>query len=469
MIGDSTTSVIDFDSEPGGIAYSLAEVIATFESWLHLPDPGALLAVLGTVAANVLPGDPVWTLVVGPPGGGKSELLGSVSSLPQSHPCATLTEAALLSGTPQRDRKSDAKGGLLRSIGDFGIIVAKDFGSVLSMNRDARALVLAALREVYDGSWTRHVGTDGGRTLSWSGKVGLVAGCTPTIDRHHAVMGSMGERFVLYRLPAIDANEQARRALRHAGQERRMRAELASVVGDLFASGLKDPERPSDEEIDRLITLATLVVRCRSAVERDGQTREIELVPEPEAPARLVLVLERLLAGLGAIGVRRDVAWQVVEKAALDSVPALRLAVLVALHAAGFPLETGSLAVALRYPTTTVRRAAEDLTAHGLVLRESGGQGKADRWTASDFTLESFAALTFPEMSTTKGKGKEIGDSNPRSDGLSPIRSDVSGTVDEEEIERLAALSRNGTQPVVEPDPADETQGSKTMRTREAT
>ena len=30
----------------------------------------------------------------------------------------------------------------------------QDFGSVLSMHREARAAVLAALREVYDGSWT---------------------------------------------------------------------------------------------------------------------------------------------------------------------------------------------------------------------------------------------------------------------------------------------------------------------------
>ena len=33
------------------------------------------------------------------------------------------------------------------------------------MNRDTRAKVLAALREVYDGRWDRNVGTDGGRTL----------------------------------------------------------------------------------------------------------------------------------------------------------------------------------------------------------------------------------------------------------------------------------------------------------------
>jgi hypothetical protein len=183
----------------------LARVVLSFERWLYLPDTSPLLALLGTVAANLLPGDPLWLMLVSPPGGGKTELLNAIDGLPNVHPAATLTEGALLSGTPGREREAGSKGGLLREIGDFGIILCKDFGSVLSMNRDARAAVLAGLREIYDGSWTRHVGTGGGRTLHWQGKVGLVGGCTPTIDRHHAVMGAMGERFLLFRLPEVTA------------------------------------------------------------------------------------------------------------------------------------------------------------------------------------------------------------------------------------------------------------------------
>ncbi len=125
------------------------------------------------------------------------------------------------------------------------------------MNRDARAAVLAALREVYDGSWTRHVGTDGGRTLSWSGRVGLVAGVTPTIDRHHAVMGAMGERFILFRLPEVDSDEQAKRALSHAGRESKMRTELAAVVARLFAQGLREPRELSGAEAAELVSLTT--------------------------------------------------------------------------------------------------------------------------------------------------------------------------------------------------------------------
>jgi hypothetical protein len=126
-----------------------------------------LVAVLATVAANRLDGDPVWLVVVGAPGSGKSEVIAALGALADVHPAATLTEGALLSGAAKRDRAKDARGGLLREVGDFGILTCKDFGSVLSMHREGRGQVLAALREVYDGAWTRHVGTDGGRMLHW--------------------------------------------------------------------------------------------------------------------------------------------------------------------------------------------------------------------------------------------------------------------------------------------------------------
>jgi hypothetical protein len=419
----------------------LEQLVRVFRHWLHLPDLGPLYAVLGAVAANRLAGDPCWLLLIGAPGSGKSELLGAVSRLSDSHPAATLTEASLLSGTPKKEHADGAKGGLLRVIGTFGNIVAKDFGSVLNMNRDARAATLAALREVYDGSWTRHVGTDGGRTLTWAGKVGFVGGCTPTIDRHHAVMGAMGERFVLYRLPPVDPRIQARRALEHAGRETAMRQELAAAVSTLFATRPDRPPRAlTEDETDRLVTLAALVVRCRSAVERDGYQRDIELVPEPEAPTRLVVVLSQLLAGLDAIGVPRTDAWHVVTKAGLDSVPALRLAVLRELHAQPFAVETGAVGEALGYPTTTARRALEDLAAHGLAIREPQGKGKADRWSLADFARDALKSIN-------EGCSRKVVVNAEREIKSKDTASDISGTVGDEPEDEALWASRYASEP----------------------
>jgi len=378
----------------------LDETVAVFRRWLHLPDPAALYAVLGAVAANRLPGDPVWLLLVGSPSSGKSEILQAIGSLPDVYPTATLTEGGLLSGTPKREMEKAASGGLLRTIGEFGILLAKDFGSVLSLHHDTRSQVLAALREVYDGSWTRTLGTDGGKALHWEGKVGLIAGCTPTIDRHHAVMGAMGERFVLLRLTPTDAHDQGRKALAHAKRSTQMRAELGAAVAALFEQALDEPPEHTEADEERLVNLAVLTVRCRSAVERDGHTREVELIPEPEAPARLAIVLDRLLAGLTAIGADHETAWRVIEATALDSIPALRRKVVIALlDGMGGGLSTSAVATLIGYPRKTTERTLDDLVAHGVVTVTRPGRGDANTWRISDWTIEHWLAATSPDKS----------------------------------------------------------------------
>jgi len=320
-----TPGTIVTPTTTNGRTSTLAETVSVFEKWLCLPDPDPLYAVFGAIAANRAQGDPIWLLMVAGSSWGKSEILQAAGKLPDVHAAATLTEASLLSGTASRDKAKDAKGGLLRAIGDYGIILCKDFGSILNMSRDPRASTLAALREMYDGSWTRHVGTDGGQSLHWEGKVGFLGGCTPVIDRHHAVMSSMGERFVFVRLPDKNGEALARRALEHAGKERVMRAEMSAAVNSLFGGLKTDSDRPgmTDDERARLIALTTLTVRCRSSIERDSYSREIELVPGAESPGRLTRVAANLLAGLHVVGLDRPGAWRVTERVLLDSMPQL--------------------------------------------------------------------------------------------------------------------------------------------------
>ena len=376
---------------------TIKDVVKIFERWLHLRDPGAVYVTLATIAANRTEGDPLWTMLVGGPGWGKTEILRSTSNLTDVHPAATLTEGALLSGTSKKEKAAAAKGGLLRQIGAYGILICKDFTSILSMHRDPRGQLLAALREIYDGEWTRHVGVDGGRTLSWSGKLGLIAACTTAIDTHHAVMAVMGERFVLYRLGEVDAAAQGRQALANTGHERELRDELAEAVQDLFATLDIQADRPlpalEPAETERLIALAALAARCRSAVERDGYSHEIELIADPEAPARLAQALRRLYGGLLLIGLSRAEAWPYVTKTALDSMPKLRRGVFDALAALSGDNEadTATLAAAMGYPTITARRSLEDLGAHGVVQR-SGSQGRADRWSLTPWAREMLNA-----------------------------------------------------------------------------
>jgi transcription initiation factor IIE alpha subunit len=366
----------------------LKEVIDCAQKWLYLPDTGGLEIALGTVAANRLPGDPVWTLIISPPGWGKTELVNSLTKVPEIHPVAVLTEASLLSGTPRKE--STGKGGLLRDIGDYGILLIKDFGGILSLSRETRGPILAAMREIYDGAWTRIVGSEGGRTLTWAGKAGLIGGATPAIDGHYAVMALLGERFSYYRMPETEETKKADKALLHAGEESQMRLELSTLVAGLFTHLEIPSTLPviSDTERQKLVALAVFTTRCRSAVDRDSyQSREIQLIPGVESPTRLVKVLMQLLRGLLVVGVARDRAWELVTKTALDSMPSLRQNVVAAMLKASSSVTTPRVAEELGYPTNTTRRTLEDLAAYGVVSREPGGSGRADVWTLTDWTV----------------------------------------------------------------------------------
>jgi hypothetical protein len=374
--------------KPSTSGYTIDSLITVFEKWLILKDRTPIYAMLGTIAANLLPGDPVWLGLIAPPSSAKTELLNSISGLPHVIQAATVTPSGLLSGTPDKQKDKGARGGLLRQIdgfGGFGIICLKDFGSVLSMHAETRAETLAALREVYDGAWTRHLGSAGGKTLAWKGKVAIIFAATEVIDTHHAVIGAMGDRFLLSRLKPVAGRKQFTRALKHVGGSiSQMRKELAGAVNRLLAKRRTEASQINDKEADAIGKAIALAVRLRGAVMRDYRSREIEQILGAEGTARIGLALERLLAGLETLGMNRTAALDVVKDVALDSVPPLRRRAYDYVPKDG-TVETTAVAVELGLPTTTTRRILEDLAAHGLVVRISQGSGKPDRWNRADW------------------------------------------------------------------------------------
>jgi hypothetical protein len=305
----------------------------------------------------------------------------------------------LLSGS--RSRKPGATGGLLAELGEFGIIVCKDFTSLLSEPAQTRSVLLAALREIYDGSWGRRLGAEGGRTLAWKGKAGLLAAVTETIERHTADIGAMGERFIFYRMPPLGDEErldQARAAARNAGRQQEMRAELAKGVSE-FLRGIQLPTEPpalKADELEALVLLADLATRCRSPVERDSRDREIELVPQPEAAARMQAVLVQLVRGLRVIGVDNRDIGQFAGQVALDSMSKARRAIVELLL--GIPrMITPTAAViadTLGMPTAVVSRTLQDLAAHRVVERHADKH--THRWGASELLRERWTLLNLP-------------------------------------------------------------------------
>jgi hypothetical protein len=270
----------------------------TVRKYLKLGDDNVLPFLSGVVIANKLKADPVWAFILAPPGGVKTELIRALDEVDNVFALSTLTPQTLVSGY-----RSKCDPSLLPKLSNH-ILTLKDFTTVLTMHRDGRQEVLSQLREIYDGSYKKAFGT--GKVVSWKGKIGFIAGCTPVLDSHHAVFSVLGERFITLRIQTPDPIDVSEYLINQTGREQEMRSVLSAAFAS-FIQGIRLPSKPivvNEAVVKKLSRLAVFVVRARSGVVRDAYSRELEYVPEPEAPTRLTLQLSTFLQAVTLLGCR---------------------------------------------------------------------------------------------------------------------------------------------------------------------
>jgi len=376
---------------------TLADVDRVFQETLHMPDLGALHVVLATVAANRMDGEPVWLLPIGPPSSAKTEMAETLVDLPETYTLSTTTKAGLLSGSTDHG----GTGGVLIEGGKRFVLVIKDFTTICSEHASTRNEVLAIFRELFDGRVERAVGTGGGRVLKWRGHAGCIACATEAVDT--VDMANFGERWVRYRLPESSEDDRflmGMVALDNLGRQRAQRAQRQRVVTDFFLDVVlpeAPPKLPPDEQ-DRLILLADLGTRCRSAVVRGGaHGEEIVQVPQVEEVPRLLSELGQLSAGLTAIGVSDAERWRLLAKCATDGMSSTRKRVVDVLLGADCDLATATVAARCRLPETSVRRLLQELSA--LQVVDLVGT-RPECWSASAWLRDRWrsveSALTEP-------------------------------------------------------------------------
>jgi hypothetical protein len=360
---------------------SIDQARVVFRRWLGDEyDMDAIHAVLATAAVERLDGDPLWTLLVSGSGNAKTETVQALSGAGGVVVSTITSDGALLSASPRRERAKDATGGLLRKLGPTGLLVIKDVTSILSMDRNVRSAVLAALREIHDGCWVRNVGTDGGRTLEWNGRLAIVGAVTTAWDRAHDVIASMGDRFVLLRMDSSTGRIAAGlRAVGNTGDEPDMRAELAAAVAGVLATVDKGAAiKLTDAEVARILAAANVVTLARTAVDYDYQGNVID-AHAPEMPTRFAKQLTQIVRGAVAVGMDRDDAMALAIRCARDSMPPLRLSILldVAAHPAS---STQEVRRRLGKPRNTIDRQLQALHMLDVLTCDEVDEGRGMRW-----------------------------------------------------------------------------------------
>ena len=356
---------------------TLAEAKAVYSKWLYLEDTSAVDLVLALAAGNLLPGDPLWLHIMGPPSSGKTELIMSLDGLEDTFLLSNLTPAALISG--YRDPKGEDEDHSLLPQLDGKLVLIKDFTVILSQGIDSRQEVFSILRDVYDGSACKAFGSSAPKR--YDSRFNILAGVTNEIEREWK-QNTLGERFLIYHLTVRDGLQHTLRAIGNANRGADFRAELRQAAQAVLAGiprGIIPTLSPS--LVTRTARLADVLATCRTYVGRE-KGGEVFYHPHPELGSRVAKQLLRIGQSLALVRGRSCVNeddFTLMKRVALDSMPSIRLKVLVALWKHTRPISIKDLHPLLSTPESTTRRVLEDYELLKVVKRTMRRVGQTQK------------------------------------------------------------------------------------------
>jgi len=355
---------------------SVKEVEDVFAKWLEMKTFDPLTVLFGSIFANKLDGDPVWLLLVGPPGDGKTELIMTFNKSPLIETVTTLTPAALISGYRF---KEGADPSLLLKINNR-ILAIKDFTTILSANTYQRDEIFAILRDAYDGYVEKVFGT--GIKKSYHSKFGIIAGVTGIIDKYSGNISSLGERFIRFNMGRFmtDEDEDARmeKAVGNINREKGMRDELQNIVWRMVEKSLpKILPRHNPEQKAILRACAKFTAAMRATVVIDKYTQEILVQPFKEVGTRLVKQYTKQAVGMCVYKDKKEVDEEIMRlsiQIAIDTCPILRWKFVERIYkaTAGFPgkgMYQQEIEKATHMSSSSVSRTLNELMVLNIVSR----------------------------------------------------------------------------------------------------
>src|SRR3990172_566831 len=249
---------------------------------------------LATVATGATEGDALWVYVVGAPSSGKTEILRAFREPKNetTYYLSSLSPNSLVSGL--KDGKH-----LLPEL-DGKTLIIKDFTMTLEMHRENRDALFGALRDAYDGSYSKAFGSVG--TVGFDSHFNLIAAVTNAIDSYYTVQSILGQRFLVVRTTFPDEFDTDGERDIGARRER-----FTRHVREVLKACEREPLPPCPESFREEIK---------------GLAREIALL----------LTLVQGIANVRAHSDVMDEDVEIARRVARDTIPALRVQIIKTIH-----------------------------------------------------------------------------------------------------------------------------------------
>lgn len=381
----------------------MADIKAEFSKYIVIKDERILEMILASVVGNMLlDRDPLWIFIVAPSSGGKSTVIAPLVGLPSVHFIDDLTEKTFLSGFKIKGKEMS----LLKIIGS-GILAFSDFTTILGKNPMSKGEILSQLRVVYDGVMVKQTGTG---KISWSGKMGVSACCTPDIYTLLESVRSAGERFIFYWMeqPTDDEIVDKQQGVSKSSKE------ITEIMKALYAdyyNGISDwvkvhgiPELSmSQEQRIKARKAAKFCVEGKTTVRVDFKSGKPDAIPNKAGVGRDAKMFDTVLHTLQLMNCYENddaslpvADWmiEVIEKCSYSALNRERRKILEILaHADGKPLSASEIGAkeGLGLEKESVEKYLMPLHSVGMIRKQTDGsrfKWYMDNQDTIDFILE---------------------------------------------------------------------------------
>jgi hypothetical protein len=289
------------------------------------PDYFRVLAASYLANHNHLNLLPLWLVVIGASSGGKTEALKALSRAVAGKWQGSVTSKTFIS----HSKAGTGNNSLLHRLGDRQLLAIPDFSELLAKQKNERNEILAQLRMIYDGQYSRSTGMGQSDCEDWSGHITVIAAATPIVSLFQTLHNQLGERFIHLRLSAVGEKDQEELAMQVlAGNfnpdfaNKRLELAFCNTIHEA-ATRIAEVHLEQDTQ-RRIAALIQFTALARTGVIRDRNTKKVVLPPTPENVPRLGQQLKALALALIAIRGTKTLGpddYLIVERIALDSIP----------------------------------------------------------------------------------------------------------------------------------------------------
>jgi hypothetical protein len=361
---------------------TIKEIKDYYKTVFYMEDDFIIDLAIAVTIGIYTSGEPIWLMIVGGSSSGKSEIIQMLGDVNFVYPISNMTENTFLSGMRSVDGKETS---LLKRIGKKGVIVMKDYTSILAMRSEKRDIISSQMREIYDGHIVKETGN--GLNPEWRGKINFIGGVTDSIYSSEGESAGMGRRSIMYCLPQQNRKNTLLKSVQNTNDADEKRTKIRLMVAEYIKecrNTMPSILPPINLKLsEELMELADFSTHARSPTERDYKGL-LNLVHEAEMPMRVsqqLHLIAQILNFMYPEGLSENVK-NGITKIAFDNIPKLRKTALMIL-AKHRRVTSKGMAHETDYPTEVARMWLEDLNVLKIVER-SVGSNKMDMFRIHD-------------------------------------------------------------------------------------